>query len=197
MLLVLDNYDSFTFNLVQYFGQLGAQPEVARNDALTVAQAIALKPQAIVISPGPRTPADAGISIELIQAAANTDIPLLGVCLGHQAIGEAFGGKVIRATRQLHGKTSPIEHNGDALFEGIPSGSAVMRYHSLVVDPTAVPAELEVIAWAADRPRGEEIMAVKHRSRRIWGVQFHPESIGTPVGLPLLGNFLRHAGIHT
>ncbi len=153
MLLVLDNYDSFTYNLVQYAGELGADPVVYRNDALTVAEVLALEPAAIVISPGPCTPGEAGISVPLVRAAAGR-VPLLGVCLGHQAIGEAFGGRVVRADRLMHGKTTLAIHTGHPLFEGIPSPVEVMRYHSLVVSPEQLPAELEIVAWSSDRPRG-------------------------------------------
>jgi len=190
MLLVLDNYDSFTYNLVQYAGELGADPVVHRNDALTVEAAIASRPDAIVISPGPCTPREAGISVPLVRAAAEHGIPLLGVCLGHQAIGEAFGGKVVRAERLMHGKTTMVEHTRDALFGDLPSPFEVMRYHSLVVSPAGLPEELEVTAWSADRPAGQEIMALRHRTSPIWGVQFHPESVGTRHGMRLLANFL-------
>jgi anthranilate synthase component 2 len=194
MLLVLDNYDSFTYNLVQYAGELGADPIVYRNDALTADEVLALEPAGIVISPGPCTPREAGISVPLVRAAAGR-VPLLGVCLGHQAIGEAFGGKVVRADRLMHGKTTMAVHTGHPLFEGIPSPVEVMRYHSLVVSPEEVPEELEVIAWSGDRPRGQEIMALAHRSLPIYGVQFHPESVATLHGKRLLSNFLSLAGI--
>jgi anthranilate synthase component 2 len=197
MLLVLDNYDSFTFNLVQCLGQLGADPDVVRNDHVDVASAIARKPRAIVVSPGPGTPADAGISVALIRAAAAEGIPVLGVCLGHQAMAEAFGGKVIRAGRQMHGKTTDVVHAGDALFEGIASPVRAMRYHSLIVSPSELPSDIVVTAWSGDRNPGEEIMALRHASHPVWGVQFHPESIGTPAGPRLLRNFLRLAGIST
>jgi anthranilate synthase/aminodeoxychorismate synthase-like glutamine amidotransferase len=189
MLLVLDNYDSFTYNLVQYAGELGASPVVYRNDALTVERALALEPRAIVISPGPCTPREAGISVPLVRAAAGK-VPVLGVCLGHQAIGEAFGGLVVRADRLMHGKTTPIAHTGHALFREIPTPFEAMRYHSLVVSPTGLPAELEVTAWSSDRPAGYEIMALCHRSVPVYGVQFHPESVGTKEGKRLLSNFL-------
>jgi anthranilate synthase component 2 len=190
MLLVLDNYDSFTYNLVQYAGELGAEPVVYRNDALGVEAALALEPEAIVISPGPRTPAEAGISVPLVRAAASAGVPLLGVCLGHQAIGEAFGGRVVRADRLMHGKTTMVAHTGHALFQGLPSPFEVMRYHSLVVSTAGVPAELEVTAWSDDRAAGSEIMALCHRELPICGVQFHPESVGTGHGKQLLANFL-------
>jgi anthranilate synthase/aminodeoxychorismate synthase-like glutamine amidotransferase len=189
MLLVLDNYDSFTYNLVQYAGELGADPVVYRNDALTVEAALALHPAAIVVSPGPRTPAEAGISVPLIRAAAGR-VPILGVCLGHQAIGEAFGGKVVRADRLMHGKTTPVTHTGHLLFRGIPAPFEAMRYHSLVVSPVGLPDDLEVIAWSDDRAAGSEIMALSHRSFPVFGVQFHPESVGTRPGKQLLANFL-------
>jgi anthranilate synthase/aminodeoxychorismate synthase-like glutamine amidotransferase len=194
MLLVVDNYDSFTYNLVQYAGELGAYPVVYRNDALTVEEALALEPTGIVISPGPCTPREAGISVPLVRAAAGR-VPLLGVCLGHQAIGEAFGGKVVRADRLMHGKTTMAVHTGHPLFEGIPSPVEVMRYHSLVVSPQQLPTELEIVAWSSDRPRGQEIMALTHRTLPIYGVQFHPESVATLQGKRLLSNFLSLAGI--
>ncbi len=190
MLFVLDNYDSFTYNLVQYFGELGAEPLVERNDRVSVPEVLALRPSAIVISPGPRTPAEAGISVPLALAAGNAGIPLLGVCLGHQAIGEAYGGKVVRADRQMHGKGTDIVHSGDGLFAGIPAPMPVMRYHSLIVDRLTLPDSLEVTAWSGDRPPGEEIMAMRHRQFPVWGVQFHPESVATPAGKRLLENFL-------
>jgi len=189
MLLVLDNYDSFTYNLVQYAGELGADPVVYRNDALTVEAALALGPSAIVISPGPCTPGEAGISVPLVRAAAGK-VPVLGVCLGHQAIGEAFGGEVVRSERLMHGKTTMVAHQGHPLFRSIPAPFEVMRYHSLVVSPRGLPDELEVTAWSADRPAGSEIMALCHRSLPIYGVQFHPESVATPEGRKLLANFL-------
>ncbi len=192
MLLVLDNYDSFTYNLVQYAGELGADPVVYRNDALTVEAALALRPAAIVISPGPCTPREAGIAVPLVRAAAGR-VPLLGVCLGHQAIGEAFGGTVVRAERLMHGKTTMVTHNGHPLFRRIEAPFEVMRYHSLVVSPAGFPAELEVSAWSEDRPAGQEIMALCHRSLPVYGVQFHPESVATPEGKHLLENFLRLA----
>jgi anthranilate synthase component 2 len=194
MLLVLDNYDSFTYNLVQYAGELGAEPVVRRNDALEVEGALALDPVAIVISPGPCTPREAGISVPLVRAAAAAGIPLLGVCLGHQSIGEAFGGQVVRAERLMHGKTTMVTHTGHPVFTGLPSPFEAMRYHSLVVSPDGLPAELEVTAWSADRAPGREIMALCHRSLPIVGVQFHPESVGTIHGKRILSNFLAAAG---
>jgi anthranilate synthase component II len=189
MLLVLDNYDSFTYNLVQYAGELGAEPVVYRNDALSVEAALALRPDAIVVSPGPGTPREAGISVSLIRAAA-AGVPVLGVCLGHQAIGEAFGGRVVRADRLMHGKTTPVAHRGHPLFEGIPTPFEAMRYHSLVVSPDGLPEELEITAWSDDRAEGSEIMGLSHQSLPVHGVQFHPESVGTAVGKRILANFL-------
>jgi anthranilate synthase/aminodeoxychorismate synthase-like glutamine amidotransferase len=191
MLLVLDNYDSFTYNLVQYLGELGADLVVRRNDAITVDEVGELEPDAIVISPGPCAPSQAGISVPLIQRWGSS-IPTLGVCLGHQAIGEAYGGKVVRASRVMHGKCSNVEHDGTGLFEGLPSPLPVMRYHSLIVERESLPAELEVVAVAADDPN--EIHAVRHRTHPVWGVQFHPESILTTGGKSMLSNFLAMAG---
>ena len=192
MLLVLDNYDSFTYNLVQYLGELGEQPVVYRNDALSVADVLALKPDAAVLSPGPGIPANAGILVPLVKALAG-QIPVLGVCLGHQAIGEAFGGRVVRADRLMHGKTCPVEHLTDELFDGIPTPFTAMRYHSLIVEWAGLPHDLIVTAWSGDRGKGGEIMAMKHRQFPLYGVQFHPESIGTEHGKRLLENFLRVA----
>ena len=190
MILVIDNYDSFTFNLVQMLGELGADLLVRRNDAIEVAEVEQLAPDAIVVSPGPCAPAQAGVSVPVIQRFG-TSIPILGVCLGHQSIAEAYGGRVVRAGRVMHGKTSPIRHDGSALFRDVPDPAQVMRYHSLVIDPERVPAELEVIARADDDPM--EIHAVKHRTHPVWGVQFHPESIMTPDGRTILRNFLELA----
>jgi anthranilate synthase component II len=190
MLLVLDNYDSFTYNLVQYAGELGADPVVYRNDALGVDQALALEPAAIVISPGPCTPREAGISVPLVRAAAAAGVPLLGVCLGHQAIGDAFGGDVVRADRLMHGKATMVAHTAHPLFATLPSPFAAMRYHSLVVAPGTLPDELELTAWSNDRPAGSEIMALCHRELPVYGVQFHPESVGTDHGKRILANFL-------
>jgi anthranilate synthase component 2 len=187
MLLVLDNYDSFTYNLVQYLGEMGCDLEVRRNDAITVDDVGVLAPEAIVISPGPCAPAQAGITVPLIRRWGST-IPILGVCLGHQSIGEAYGGRVVRADRVMHGKTSRVRHNGEGLFAGLPDPLQVMRYHSLIVERDSLPAELEIIATAEDDPR--EIHAVRHRSHPVWGVQFHPESILTVGGKQLLQNFL-------
>ncbi len=192
MLFVLDNYDSFTYNLVQYFGELGAEPVVYRNDVISVEQVLALKPAAAVISPGPKTPAEAGISVPLVRALAG-QVPVLGVCLGHQAIAEAFGGKVVRATRLMHGKTCEVEHEEDELFDGVRTPFTAMRYHSLVAERESLPEELVITAWSKDKPRKTEIMGVKHRRFPIYGVQFHPESIGTEEGKRLLQNFLKVA----
>lgn len=190
MLLVIDNYDSFTYNLVQYFGELGETLEVHRNDALRVDEVGAMRPEAIVVSPGPCAPKDAGISVDVIRRYG-AEIPLLGVCLGHQAIGEAYGGVVTRAARVMHGKLSHIAHNGTGLFAGVPSPFGVMRYHSLVVERDTLPAELEITATAVDDPT--EIHALQHRMHPVWGVQFHPESILTEHGRALLQNFLAMA----
>ena len=191
MLLVIDNYDSFTYNLVQYLGELGREPIVRRNDALTVEEVGSLAPGAIVLSPGPCTPREAGITVPLIRRWGG-QIPILGVCLGHQAIGEAYGGKVIRAGRVMHGKTSRIEHGGGGLFRDIPSPLEVMRYHSLIVERESLPPALEVLATTRDEPT--EIQALRHRDHPVWGVQFHPESILTQSGRQLLMNFLTLAG---
>jgi anthranilate synthase/aminodeoxychorismate synthase-like glutamine amidotransferase len=186
MILVIDNYDSFTYNLVQYLGELGADLEVVRNDQITV-EAIAEKaPERIVISPGPKTPSEAGICLEVIGAFAGR-IPLLGVCLGHQAIGQAFGGRVIRAPEIMHGKTSDIHHDGRTVFEGLPNPFPATRYHSLIVERETLPACLEISAATADGI----IMGLRHKDRKVEGVQFHPESILTDAGKQLLGNFLR------
>lgn len=185
MILVLDNYDSFTYNLVQYLGELGATMRVARNDALTVDDVEGLAPDGIVISPGPGNPDAAGISLELIRRF-HTRVPILGVCLGHQAIGQAFGGTVARARKQMHGKTSTISHDGRGVFRGLPAGFEATRYHSLVVLEAGLPAVLEISARAEDG----EIMGLRHRQYPVEGVQFHPESILTGQGKALLGNFL-------
>ncbi len=190
MLLMLDNYDSFTFNLVQYLQTLGAEVRVERNDALTVDEIEALAPQRIVISPGPRTPTDAGVSMALIERLGPT-IPILGVCLGHQAMGQVYGGDVIRAGKIMHGKTSRIRHEGKGVFAGLPDGYEATRYHSLVVDKTTLPDCLEVTAWTEnDDGSMEEIMGLRHRDYPVQGVQFHPESILTQHGHALLKNFL-------
>ena len=186
MLLVIDNYDSFTYNLVQYFGQLGVEQRVFRNDQITVEQALALDPDRVMISPGPCSPTEAGVSCDIIKAFAGRK-PLLGVCLGHQAIGQVFGGKVVRAPRLMHGKTSPVFHDGRDLFMGMPNPFAATRYHSLVVDRASLPACLQVTAWTDDGL----IMGLRHRDLPVWGVQFHPESFVTERGLDILANFLR------
>jgi anthranilate synthase component 2 len=186
MILMIDNYDSFTYNLVQYFGELKAKVEVYRNDALTIAQIRKMKPEKIVISPGPGRPEDAGISIEIIKQLGPT-IPVLGVCLGHQGIGYAFDGKVINAKRLMHGKTSMIKHNGKGIFKGLPDPFEATRYHSLVIDSKKVPDCLIVTAKTTD---DGEIMGVQHKTYPIYGVQFHPESILTKQGINILKNFL-------
>jgi para-aminobenzoate synthetase component 2 len=184
-LLMIDNYDSFTYNLVQYLGELGVDVMVKRNDAIDVPGARALRPDAIVISPGPCTPTQAGVSVPILRELAG-ELPMLGVCLGHQCIGEAFGGKVVRASRLMHGKTSPILHDGRTIFAGLTNPFEAMRYHSLLVEPDSIPPCMEVSARTAEG----EIMGLRHRAHRIEGVQFHPESIGTREGKDLLRNFL-------
>jgi anthranilate synthase/aminodeoxychorismate synthase-like glutamine amidotransferase len=186
MLLVIDNYDSFTYNLVQYFGELGADPQVKRNDAITLDEVEKMKPQKIVISPGPGRPEEAGISMELIRKFGGK-IPILGVCLGHQCMGEVFGGKVVRAGRLMHGKTSPIQHDGKGVFQGLPNPFEATRYHSLIVEKYSVPSCLEVCAETAEG----EIMGLRHREYPVHGVQFHPESILSKEGKDLLANFLK------
>jgi len=186
MLLVIDNYDSFTYNLVQYFGELGADPVVKRNDAITADEVEKIRPDKIVISPGPGTPANAGISMDLIRRFG-PKLPILGVCLGHQSIGEVYGGKVVRAERLMHGKTSPIRHDGKGVFAGLPNPFEATRYHSLLVEKKSVPACLEVTADTAEG----EIMGLRHREFPVHGVQFHPESILSKEGKDLLANFLK------
>ena len=190
MIVVIDNYDSFTYNLVQYLGELGAEVDVRRNDTLSVADAAALKPERIMISPGPCTPNEAGICLDLIKTLGGK-LPILGVCLGHQAIGEAYGGEVVRAERVMHGKTSQVRHDGTGIFAGLPSPMEVMRYHSLIVERNSIPESLEITAktWQ------DEIMGVRHKSfagtkTPVEGVQFHPESILTPMGSEILRNFM-------
>ncbi|MFY9268459.1 MAG: aminodeoxychorismate/anthranilate synthase component II [Candidatus Manganitrophaceae bacterium] len=185
MLLVIDNYDSFTYNLVQYLGELGAEPAVYRNDKITLGEIEALRPSKIVISPGPCTPKEAGISVDVIRTFGSK-IPILGVCLGHQAIGEAFGGEVIRAPRLMHGKTSMILHDGRTIYRGLPNPFEATRYHSLIIRRETMPNVLEITAWTEEG----EVMGVRHRTFPIEGVQFHPESILTNVGKDLLRNFL-------
>ena len=186
MILMIDNYDSFTYNLVQYLGELGENLKVYRNDKITVKEIRKLKPDAIVISPGPGTPQDAGISVDAIRELQGK-IPILGVCLGHQAIGYCFGGRIIRAKNLMHGKTSKIHHKGEAIFKGLPNPFEATRYHSLLVDSKNFPKELEILAWTKEK----EIMGLRHRRFPIYGVQFHPESIMTKVGKQLLQNFLK------
>lgn len=185
MLLMIDNYDSFTYNIVQYFGELGEDVRVHRNDEITIAEIEALDPDRICISPGPKAPAQAGISVEVLKHFAGKK-PILGVCLGHQAIGEAFGGKIIRAKEVMHGKTSPIAHTGEGVFKDLPSPFTVIRYHSLAIERASLPACLEVTAWTDDG----EIMGVRHKDFDIEGVQFHPESILSEHGHAMLKNFL-------
>ena len=182
--LVIDNYDSFTFNLVQYLGELGTDTVVVKNDAIDLAGIAALEPDGVLVSPGPCTPSDAGISLE---AVAHATVPVLGVCLGHQAIGQAFGGHVVRAGRLMHGRTSPILHEGRGVFKGLPSPFEATRYHSLIVDRGTLPGCLEITAWTAEG----EIMGVRHKEREVEGVQFHPESILTTHGKELLANWVR------
>jgi len=190
VVFVLDNYDSFTYNLVQYLGELGARVEVRRNDEVTVREIEAMQPERIVVSPGPCTPEEAGISIDLIRHFAGK-VPLLGVCLGHQAIGAAFGGRVVRAKNLMHGKTSQVEHDGKTIFRGLASPMTATRYHSLIVSEDSLPRELEVSAWTHDRDGTKVIMGLRHRQFPVEGVQFHPESVLTDEGKKLVANFLR------
>jgi anthranilate synthase/aminodeoxychorismate synthase-like glutamine amidotransferase len=185
VLLVIDNYDSFTYNLVQYFGQLGVEQRVFRNNEITPAEALALNPDRVMLSPGPCSPAEAGVSLDIIKAFAGKK-PILGVCLGHQAIGHYFGGHVVRADRLMHGKTSPIVHKDSDIFKGMPQGFAATRYHSLLVERATFPKDLEITAETAEG----EVMGLRHRKLPIWGVQFHPESIATEGGMKILQNFL-------
>ena len=189
MVFVLDNYDSFTYNLVQYLGELGAEVVVRRNDQATVGEIEAMGPERILISPGPCTPQDAGISIDLIRHFAGK-VPLLGVCLGHQALGAAFGGKVVRAKNLMHGKTSQVEHDGETIFRGLSSPMTATRYHSLIVEENSLPEELTVSAWTTDRDGSRVIMGLRHRQFPVEGVQFHPESVLTDQGKKLVKNFL-------
>jgi len=186
MLLVIDNFDSFTYNLVQYFAQLGEDPVVYRNNAITPQQALALNPDRVLLSPGPCTPAEAGVTIPIIEAFAGIK-PIIGVCLGHQAIGQYFGGRVVRAARLMHGKTSLVNHDGREIFEGVPQRFAATRYHSLLVERESLPDCLEITAWTDEG----EIMGLRHRTLPVWGVQFHPESLATEHGMQMLGNFLK------
>ncbi|MBZ5600449.1 MAG: aminodeoxychorismate/anthranilate synthase component II [Acidobacteriia bacterium] len=189
MVFVLDNYDSFTYNLVQYLGELGAEVVVRRNDQVTVAEVEAMHPERIVVSPGPCTPQEAGISVQLIRHFAG-QVPVLGVCLGHQAIGAAFGGKVVRAKSLMHGKTSQVEHDGKTIFQGLPSPITATRYHSLVIEEKSLPRDLEVSAFATDCDGSRVIMGLRHRKWPVEGVQFHPESVLTTEGKKLVQNFL-------
>jgi anthranilate synthase/aminodeoxychorismate synthase-like glutamine amidotransferase len=194
MILVIDNYDSFTFNLVQLLGALGGDPIVVRNDERPVGDLVAMRPDRVVVSPGPCTPAEAGISVEAFRRLGGEGIPMLGVCLGHQSLGEAFGGRTVRARRLMHGKTGEVRHAGDPLFDGIPSPFSVARYHSLVTDAAALPEVLQPIAWSTEPSDEAEIQALRHRELPLWGVQFHPESLFSEHGATLLANFLRQEG---
>jgi anthranilate synthase component 2 len=185
MLLMIDNYDSFTYNLVQYLRELGEDVVVYRNDKITLAEIETLKPQRLVISPGPCTPNEAGISVEVIKYFAGK-LPILGVCLGHQSVGQAFGGRIVRAERLMHGKTSPVFHDNRELFDGLPNPFDATRYHSLLVERSSFPACLEITAWTAE----DEIMGLRHRDLPVWGMQFHPESILTVTGMDMLRNFI-------
>jgi anthranilate synthase/aminodeoxychorismate synthase-like glutamine amidotransferase len=185
MLLVIDNFDSFTYNLVQYFGQLGVEQRVFRNNEITAERALALKPDRVLLSPGPCTPREAGVTLDIIRAFAGR-APIFGVCLGHQAVGQYFGGNVVRAGRLMHGKTSPINHKDTDVFRGLPQGFAATRYHSLLVERSSFPKDLEITAETAEG----EVMGLRHRTLPIWGVQFHPESIATAGGMRILENFL-------
>jgi anthranilate synthase/aminodeoxychorismate synthase-like glutamine amidotransferase len=189
LIFVLDNYDSFTYNLVQYIGELGAEVAVRRNDQVTVADVGAMHPAKIVVSPGPCTPQEAGISVDLIRHFAGK-VPVLGVCLGHQAIGEAFGGRVVRAPHLMHGKTSAVMHDNRTVFQGLPMPMTATRYHSLIVEEKTLPADLEVSAWATEKDGQRTIMGLRHRIHQIEGVQFHPESVLTESGKKLVANFL-------
>jgi anthranilate synthase/aminodeoxychorismate synthase-like glutamine amidotransferase len=195
MVFVLDNYDSFTYNLVQYLGELGAEVEVRRNDQMAIGEVEAMHPERIVVSPGPCTPGEAGISIELIRCFAGK-VPVLGVCLGHQAIGEAFGGRVVRASHLMHGKTSSVVHDNKTIFQGLPMPMTATRYHSLIVEEKNLPADLEVSAWTTEKDGTRTIMGLRHRKHAVEGVQFHPESVLTDAGKKLVGNFLELATDH-
>ena len=189
LVFVLDNYDSFTYNLVQYLGELGAEVEVRRNDQVTVADVEAMQPERIVISPGPSTPQDAGISIALVRHFARK-VPVLGVCFGHQAIGAAFGGNIVRAANLMHGKTSAVVHDNKSIFQGLPMPMTATRYHSLIVEEKSLPPELEVSAWTTEKDGQRTIMGLRHRRHPVEGVQFHPESVLTDAGKKLVENFL-------
>jgi anthranilate synthase component II len=190
MLLVIDNYDSFTFNLVQYLGDLGAEPVVVRNDEKSVDELQALAPARVVVSPGPCTPSQAGVSVEAFRTLGGQGIPMLGVCLGHQSLGEAFGGRTVRASRIMHGKIGSVRHDGEGLFRGIPSPFEVARYHSLVTETATFPDSLVPTAWSTDAADEGEIQAMRHKELPLWGVQFHPESLFSQHGKTLLQNFL-------
>lgn len=190
MVFVLDNYDSFTYNLVQYLGELGAEVVVRRNDQVTVKEVKALRPERIVISPGPCTPHDAGISIDLFRQLSG-QCPILGVCLGHQALGAAFGGNVIRAPQIMHGKTSPVKHDGRTVFKDLQSPFTATRYHSLIVEEKSLPSELEISAWTTEHDGSRTIMGLRHKKLPVEGVQFHPESVLTSAGKRLIANFLK------
>jgi anthranilate synthase/aminodeoxychorismate synthase-like glutamine amidotransferase len=189
MVFVLDNYDSFTYNLVQYLGELGAEVVVRRNDEITIAEVEAIHPERILLSPGPCTPQEAGISIELVRHFAGK-VPVLGVCLGHQAIGAAFGGEIVRAPKLMHGKTSEVQHDGKTIFRGLPSPMTATRYHSLIVQEKALPEDLEISAYATENGGSRVIMGLRHKRFPVEGVQFHPESVLTGEGKRLIGNFL-------
>lgn len=193
MILLIDNYDSFTWNLAQGIGGLGADVRVVRNDEVSVSQIEEMAPEAIVISPGPGRPEAAGISVEVVSRLSGR-MPILGVCLGHQAIAIAHGAEVVRAPKVMHGKVSPVVHNGKGIFEGIPSPFPATRYHSLVVDRNSLPSELEVVAWTGESEEEEVVQAVRHREHETWGVQFHPESVSTEAGPAVLDNLLTLAG---
>lgn len=191
MLLMIDNYDSFTYNVVQYLGELGADVHVHRNDEITIEQIEALQPERIVISPGPCTPNEAGVSLQVLEHFKGK-LPIFGICLGHQSIGQAFGGEIVRASKVMHGKTSPVHHNNEGVFKGLPNPVTATRYHSLVINKDALPEELEITAWTENEDGTmEEIMGVRHKTLDIEGVQFHPESILTECGHELLDNFLK------
>jgi anthranilate synthase component 2 len=190
MLLVIDNYDSFTFNLVQFLGELGVNPVVVRNDDHSVDELCEMKVGRVVVSPGPCTPREAGVSVEAFKRIGGQGVPMLGVCLGHQSLGEAFGGQTVLANRIMHGKTGSVRHEGAGIFKGIPSLFSVARYHSLVTDEEALPDALEPVAWSCDPADEGEVQAMRHRELPLWGVQFHPESFFSEHGKLLLGNFL-------
>jgi anthranilate synthase component II len=191
MILVIDNYDSFTYNLVQALARTGAEVVVRRNDQVTIDQIARLDPRGIVLSPGPGTPDHAGVCVEVVRRFGPS-VPTLGVCLGHQAVGVAYGGRVVRAAEPVHGKVSRVDHVGTDLFLGLPGPAGMTRYHSLTLDPESIPAELEVVAWSDRADGGREIQAVRHRRHPVWGVQFHPESVASTHGERLIENYLEH-----